>query len=158
MMTLFDWQARNIEMQGVMLAHVLSTTREDRLDWKPSADPESKSRSALDLAAECIGVNRYFTALLRGEEPSTSMERPFTTGQEAQQLVRDSAADLASVVRGLDEAAIAHLYATSRGPLPGALLIGFASLHLAYHVGQVNYIQTLYGDPEFRIPPEFMER
>ncbi|HZP80198.1 MAG TPA: DinB family protein, partial [Chthonomonadaceae bacterium] len=129
-------------------------TQEDRLDWHPSADPQSKTRSALDQAAECIDVNRRMAALLRGETPGPPVfERPFADGKEAQEQIRESAKELAEAVRGLDEEALTRIYTTAMGPMPGALLLEIAAGNLNYHFGQINYIQTLYGDTEFHLPP-----
>lgn len=155
-MTIFEWQANIIERGGATLAHALATTPEDRLDWHPSADPQSKTRSTLDQAAECIDVNRRMTALLRGETPGPpASERPFANGQEAQEQIRESAKELADAVRGLDEEALTRIYTTPMRPMRGTLLLEIAAGNLTYHFGQINYIQTLYGDTEFRIPPEF---
>jgi uncharacterized damage-inducible protein DinB len=154
-MTVFEWQASVIENLGAMMAHTLASTREDRLDWRPSAEPESQTRSALDQAAEVINVNRRMATLFRNETPpEQTPQRPFETPQEAVERIRESARELADVVRSLDESALTRPLPTRRGPMPGAQALQIVAANMSYHTGQINFIQTLYGDMEFHLPPQ----
>src|SRR6478672_237198 len=45
-MTVSEYQAGVIRGAGALLAHTLSAMPEERLDWHPSVDAQSKSRSA----------------------------------------------------------------------------------------------------------------
>jgi hypothetical protein len=101
-----------------------------------------------------VDVCRRFAALLRGETPPPpSSDWPFQDGAEAQEQVRQSTRELAAAIRALDEGALARTYPTGMGPMPGAMVLRIAGGNLAYHVGQINFIQTLYGDTEFHLPP-----
>lgn len=152
-MNVFEWQAQVLTEMGNQLAHALATTHVDRLDWKPSTEASSQTRSALDQAAECIDINRRYASLLRGETPDAPcFDWPFRTPEDAIQLIRNSAQELASAVRNLDDQALMRPYDTGVGVIPGAIVLQFAASNMAYHIGQINFIQTLYGDTEFRLP------
>lgn len=158
-MTVFEWQANVIEGAGVLLAHTLSKTSEERLDWTPSADPQSQTRSALEQVSECIRANRFWTTLLRGETPGPpNHERPFGDSQEAQAQIIASAKELADVVRGLDEEVFTRQYSSPLGMISGALVLQIAAGNMTYHFGQINFIQMLYGDTEFHLPSRVSER
>lgn len=152
-MDVIEWQARAIENAGELMAFALSTTQEDRVDWKPAADPKSDTRSALDVAAECIGVNRRLAAQIRGEAPGErNTDRTFKTCAEAREQLRASAHEVAEALRAEGESVMAREFPTPYGNMPGAMIIQICANNMVYHFGQINYIQRLYGDTEFRIP------
>ncbi len=157
-MNVFEWQARATEQSARVLTHSLSMTQEDKLDWSPAVDASSKTRPILEQMYECALVNRRFAALLRGETPPPppSSDGPaptFADLKEARNQVMESATELAAVIRSLDESALTNSYPTGRGPMTGADLIRLPATNMIYHWGQVNYVQTLYGDTEFHLPP-----
>lgn len=157
-MTVQEWQAAGIEQGAVFLAHTLATTRPDRQDWKPTTEPESNTRSPLDMASECIDVNRRMAATLRGETPSApNMERPFSTAEEACEQLVASGRELAGVVRGLDDAALERKIPMPWGEPTCGFLLRVTANNMNYHAGQINLIQRLYGDTEFHIPKGPME-
>jgi len=158
-MTVSEYQAGVIRGVGAVLAHTVSAMPEERLDWHPSADAQSKSRSALDLISECITVNRECAARLRGETPPPRGEgRPFSNGQEAQTQVQESANDLAASVAALDEEGWNRIHTLPFGPIPATMLVQITTGNMQYHFGQINFIQTLYGDMEFHLPPTLFSK
>ncbi len=64
-----------------------------------------------------------------------------------------SGKQLADAVRGLDDAAFSREYQTPFGAMKGSDLARIAMANMYYHGGQLNFIQLLYGDKEFRFPP-----
>ena len=154
-MTVQEFQAKQIENGAAYLANAVASTLPDRVDWKPSADAKSDTRSALDQVAECIGVNTRFAALLSGQTPPDRTEgHPFANSAEAQEMLKASAANLASVVRGMSDDALETSHTLRFGVMTGAQLITLAANNMYYHFGQISYIQTLYGDRDFHPLPE----
>jgi hypothetical protein len=151
-MNVIEWNARNIEGSADRVAYWVTTTREGRLNWKPSADPESKTRSVLEQIDECINANYRIAAMLSGETPPAPAAAPTSAGEASDKLIA-SAKALATVVRELDEASLARELQTPMGSLPGAVLAGIAAMNMVYHGGQINFIQCLYGDTEWRPSP-----
>ena len=157
MTTVFEFQGRKIERMAASLAHFVSATAADKLDWRPATDASSQTRSVLEQVAECVQVNRYTAALLRGEAPEfSSLTVTLSDGEDAQQHLLDSGHEFAQAVRGLDESALARTYAHWRGSLSGEVLIEAPYRNMAYHAGQVNMIQLLCGDAEFHLPPTWL--
>jgi hypothetical protein len=152
-MTVFEFQAQTIESNAEGFAHFIATTPEDKRDWRPMLEGSAQTRSVLELTSECVLFNRAFAALLRGEEPS--LDPPaLEDGADAQQQLLASARELASVVRGMDDAALERTYPTPFGPMPGAAMIEIPVRNMAYHGGQINLIQILLGDAEFHVAPQ----
>ncbi|HEV2474694.1 MAG TPA: hypothetical protein VGS41_18605 [Chthonomonadales bacterium] len=160
-MNLFEWQAGIIEGAGRTMAYAIENTDQSKVEWKPVADASSKCRCILDMAAECIGLNKALTRMFSGAEMPARAggppERTFANSEEAQQQLTQSAKELGAVVRGLDESVLDHRYPTPFGPMKGSLLLMIAAGNMQYHSGQINQIQLLYGDTEDHFPPEAFE-
>jgi hypothetical protein len=156
-MTVQEFQARRIERIAEALAYFVETTRPERLNWRPEARGAA-IRSVLEQVSECILVNRYFAEMLRGGAPEPRYRQPeaaisFADAEDAQEQLLCSAGNLADAVRAMADEDLARSYAHRRGPVPGEAIIEMPYRNMAYHAGQVNFIQTLYGDSEFHVPP-----
>jgi hypothetical protein len=159
-MPVSEFQAKKIERIAESLAHFVRTTRDDKLDWNVPGENGGAGRSVLEMVGECIVVNRRIAALLRGEpvDSTSAMASPPAPSDVAvacDDLIA-SGREMADAVRQLDDAALSTLYTTWRGPLPGEIIIEMGYRNMAYHAGQVNFIQCLYGDPEFHLPPTWI--
>ena len=161
-MTVFEWHARLIERAAAFLAHALETTADDKLSWSPDCEGDAKARSALEQAGECIRTNTAFAGILRGEtmpsrDPNAPPPPAPATVDEAKQGLMRSAKTLADTIRGMTDADLQKTFKTPFAELPGAALLEIAHANMHYHAGQINYIQLMCGDPEFHVPPSFME-
>lgn len=152
-MSVYEWHAYLVERAAGMLAHFLSVTKSERLDWRPSVDGHM-GRDALDQASECIRVNNFIALLLRGEEPTAATDEPAHADRVCAEVLA-SGENLASAIRGLEDGALERLYPARFGPTPGKVLLELAHANMHYHIGQINYIQSLYGDKDFHVPPGF---
>jgi hypothetical protein len=159
-MTVGEFQARKIERIAESLAHFIRTTRPDRLTWEAPGEGEAKGRTALVQVSECVVTNRLFAALLRGEPvdaPAARASAPVY--QDAETACADltlSARELAGAVRELTDADLQRTFAFWRGAASGESLVEMGYRNMAYHAGQINFIQTLYGDAEFHAPPTWI--
>lgn len=156
-MTIGEFQAKKIERIAEALAHFVETTREDRLAWEAPGENGAKGRTVLEQASECVVVNRLFAALLRGEPvdaPTARANAPvYVDSGSACADLRKSGRELAEAVRRLSDSDLERAFPFWRGPVAGEILIEMGYRNMAYHAGQVNFIQTLYGDAEFHVPP-----
>lgn len=155
-MSVLDWQAYLVERAAMTLAHFVASTESERLNWKPSLDGKVHTRSVFEQVQECVGVNRRFAALLRGDSPAGAPEISIEDSQTAQSMLIESAQELGAAIRGLGPDALEQEFETKMGPLTGAILLELPLANMQYHSGQVNMIQLLYGDEEFHVPPKFM--
>jgi hypothetical protein len=153
-----DWHARLVERAGIMLGHTAATTPADKLAWCPNIDGVSQCRSGYAQINECVVVNDRFATLLSGGDPGPmSLDDHFAyeSPAAAQEAIVTSATNLAKVIRGLDPDALNETITTPRGTITVPMLLEIALANMHYHVGQINYIQLLYGDTEFRFPEGF---
>lgn len=129
---------------------------DDKLDWKPS----DTARSALDMLQECAQSLKW---------PQTILESDGTAfDQEAFEKARQERAQWTTVAL-CEEAARRNLTETIEYvksypdddlnrvvPLPFAPelkptvaeILASPYWNLTYHLGQINYLQTMYGDKE----------
>lgn len=153
-----DYMAEQIERMGQSMAHFAATTAPEKLTWQPLMEGSAATRSILEQIAECVGVNHYFAALLRGEEPPAGgMTLPdLTDAQEAKRHLAASTGVLAAAVRALDDGGLTRTFQTRRGQTTGKNLMIAAYRNMAYHTGQINLIQLLAGDADFHAPPTWL--
>jgi DinB superfamily len=157
-MTAQELLAEQIERIGDSLAHYLETTAPDRLNWQPQLPDSAPTRSALEQAAECIAVNRTFAALLRGDATVSTLADEATPADtaEARTRLQASCAALADVIRNTDDALLDAPFQTTRGQRSGRGLMVGAYRNMAYHCGQINFIQILAGDAQFHVPATWL--
>ena len=125
----------------------------DRTDWKP----EGKGQSAQELLAHTAGANLFFARLIKGTEaPPTDryqnvqdITADAKTYLQAQEALKASAEVLGQTVRATTDEQLREERQMPWGErwkmtrvltAPGA--------HIAYHWGQLCYLQTLLGDIE----------
>ena len=151
-MNMFEWQGQSTEAASKRLAHFVKTTREDWLENCPKCDDASNTRSVMDVVSECIRVNCRFTALLEGQAFAED-DTIWTDPDEACSLLIDSASQVGSAIAKQDDSVLGKTFELPFGTFPGAVIISIPAWNMIYHAGQINYVQRLYGDIEFHMPP-----
>ena len=126
----------------------------DKVTWRPL----DEGRDALDLLVEVAHINLLAAKVFETRsvppfdpEGQERAKKEADTLEKAIALLRSSTESLAAAIEAFPEA---HLGETVRiGPLNKtfAELMVFVYAHSSYHFGQVNYIQTLYGDREMHV-------
>ena len=150
-MTIQEYVADQTERIAASLSHFAATTDPACLTWELSAEGEGHTRSVLDQIAECVGVNHRFAALLRGETAPDAPSAPQSAAEVQAQLTA-SAGELAAAIRAVPDDAMDNVIETPRGAAIVKNLILASYRNMAYHAGQINFIQTLAGDSEFHAP------
>ncbi len=125
------------------------------LEALPEAEGGSGPRKAIDFTHEVAVVNRRIAARIRREDPGAW---PFegwakapadrATKPDAVEDFRSSVADLKDALDGLTDEQLTELMPMGEKESTPMEQIVFASVHMAYHMGQLNYIQQLAGDME----------
>lgn len=158
-MNITEFQSEKVERIAQSFAHFVSTTPEDKLNWRPAAQANSDTRSVLDQVGECVVINRLVAALIRGESvsaPDREKMPAFSGSQQAQAELIASGREVAEAIRSLGDTALTRSFVSWRGPVSGAVLIEIPYRNMAYHVGQVNFIQCLLGDTTFHTPSTWL--
>src|SRR5437870_12232392 len=136
-MTVFEYQASRIERMAAALAHFVSTTAPDKLDWRVPLEG-AETRTIMEMVSECAFGNRFNAALFRGESPSPPQnahgEMPVSFADTAgalSQLIASSK-ELADAVRGLGEGDLEREFLHYRGPIKGGVLMELPYRNMAY--------------------------
>jgi hypothetical protein len=126
---------------------------EDKLSWQPL----DQGRTALDQLAECLQAAHWFNRLLKEKNGSffgpkfmaaARTERAkYTTLAQVQEEIEPAYEALFETIRGLTDEEAAEVIELAPGWNASLLEVcWFPMRNLYYHFGQINYIQTLYGD------------
>lgn len=144
----FEFQARQAIGAAKNLAHAVKMTQAERLEWEPKCGEESSTRSVLDQVVECVRVNRRIASWLAGDFGELSEPAPIGDADEAQVQLMASAQTLSDTIRVLDNDVLDREIETAWGPMKGRVLMTIPVANMYYHMGQINFIQRLYGDAE----------
>lgn len=156
-MTAQQFMSEHVERMGHSVAHFVASTDSSRLTWTQSAPGCEPSRTILQLVGECINANRIFAALLRGESPERPNELDLTSESAQREIIKSSGELAAAITYMNDEDFENDFVHPVRGPLKGKILAMGAYRNMAYHAGQINFIQILGGDHEFHMPPTWLK-
>ena len=139
-------------IKGVYLKD-LGWIPEDKLDVSPMA--AAKTPKAMTI--ECAGLFKMLVALIDSADakrPSPEERQAwyasFKTIDAVKEEFTKTADALIAKIEKLDPSALDREVTAPWGQpisLGGMLLLGIS--HTTYHDGQLNYIQTLYGDDKF---------
>lgn len=121
---------------------------------KRSWSPESTSRSALDMVAEC--------AILNGATAHVISQRAFPAefdfaayqndkGELAQdetrtrELLQENTAKVIAALQAVPEADLSQEVPMPWGPMKLEQIIAYPYWNMSYHEGQINYIASMLG-------------
>ena len=131
---------------------------DDRLHWTPSPTAKSAQR----IAAHAAIANFGFAAMTRGERLpadnladvvrlSEAKELAVTSREQAVAIIEESTRHLLSAIDALTPERLRGDAYLPIGPMPMASFIFLGARHAEMHAGQIDYLQTIWGDLEFRI-------
>ncbi len=144
-MDLQETEIKRINKIAELLLKAARTVPPDRQNWKPA--PGGKSPH--DIVAHLAMANSFFAALLRGGAPSEM--RSTQSYADALKLFEESKAELTQTIRSIDPATFNQKRTMPWGEERTLKdLITSPMPHMAYHWGQIAYLQTLWGDSEDR--------
>ena len=117
--------------------------------------PGGSARKPVDITYEVILVNKMITKRLKGEEPDAWPSEGWITAPEdfsnKEEIVKQFAAsvdEVAAQIESRSEDQMLEPIETPNGPSSALKMGSFSAMHIAYHDGQLNYVQSLSGDME----------
>jgi uncharacterized damage-inducible protein DinB len=119
---------------------------DEKLDWKPS----ETSRSARELMEEIVSVMPYNIGVLK-EQKSPEMAWDDTKNKSIDQLEAEltkTSADFFAVARAFPEEMLMEDVVLPWTTLKFVEMMAYPYWNMMYHIGQITYIQTLYGDED----------
>ncbi|SRR5258706_7633560 len=145
------------EMGAVLFAAV-DAMPADKQTWKPL----DEGRDAFDQLLEVTGINLVAAESLRtqsdpvfSEDAQAKMKAELDTVPKALAAMKSSCDLVVSALETLtDEDLDKSVTLPFRGGVvrPLSWLAMLPARHMSYHWGQINYIQTLYGDKDMHLP------
>ena len=112
-----------------------------------------KTRTVADIVYEVVLVNDHIGMVLRGEEPFAWPAGDWITAPaefQAKDVVlerfRASSQVLLATLEGFSEEELRGMIQMESGERTRFQRFEFMTWHLAYHSGQLNFIQALLGD------------
>jgi uncharacterized damage-inducible protein DinB len=136
---------------GETLIRVASSTPPDRLEWKPL----DNGRTILDQLVECCIANRKWARILRNRTYSNlPREQVVATyaGLDSLEVIaarlRETVRELVEGIETVSDEDAGKKLDTEWGPYTLGRCCIHAYWNMVYHEGQINYVQTLYGDFE----------
>jgi hypothetical protein len=126
----------------------LKYTPDDRLDWVPMG----KAKTPREIAVECAMVYKGVVSLIRGgtiDAPAQEMEPGDQATREGLlKLLDDSLQEFVAAAEGLTQEQLGEKRQAPWAEDTVAGLLGKTQFHTIWHVGQLNYIQALWGDAD----------
>lgn len=126
----------------------------EKLEWRPL----EMGRSALDQLQECAQALQFAPAMIRNEgslvltpeflEQARQERRTWTALEVCEQHARANALVFYEAVRALPDSSLPQLVELPFGTFRMSEILFGQYWNMLYHYGQINYIQTLYGDYE----------
>ncbi|OGF54729.1 MAG: hypothetical protein A2Z21_00970 [Candidatus Fraserbacteria bacterium RBG_16_55_9] len=155
-----NFQERVIQMTSRNMEDLFRSARavpKDKLEWKPV----NNGRSALDQLQECAQAPTWFLSMLETRKPpqfdKDLMEKAraeratWKTIDECENVCRKNSERLFEVIKKFPDKDLDVKIAL---PFGKGMVMSMADIAMAhywnttYHLGQINFIQTLYGDLE----------
>ena len=136
------------------LISVVTAMPEDKARWQPFPD----TRPVLEQVVECCLANQMWANILQTHVHSVLPDgvaaqayKDLDTVEKAVARLRETSTQLAEVIRNIPDANLPVIVSFPQKPEAGRPLAEcchHACWNMTYHLGQVSYIQTLYGDWE----------
>ena len=138
-----------LQMASQFYVKDLAASTSEIMDCKPG----DAHRCPFDFTYEVVKLNHLMAGVLRGEPMSAMGGEGFLTAPEefrnvgtATREMEESMADVLAAVDGLDDAGFesnVEMFGRSWTKMEVATL---CAVHVGYHDGQLNYVQTAKGD------------
>jgi hypothetical protein len=118
-----------------------------------------EGRTALDQLAECAVIGGYLVDVIANKHMPPMDEAMWTqymtdkgavtSVAQGAELLQANTAKLCGVIRAVADTDLGVMMSFwGPEPWPVSKVMAHHLMNVQYHVGQVNYIQTLYGDKE----------
>jgi hypothetical protein len=140
------------------IASCLANTPDDKINWSPSATSRTPVQLVAHAAMGTQGINGMlagkpfpFTSMEDMDAHSRAAEKGFTTREQALGLLEKTSAEYLAWLDNLTPEQIGGMVTLPFGQAPMAAAITFAADHLRGHAGQIEYIQTIYGDQSWHM-------
>ena len=139
-----ELESRRVRALMELLLKAARHVPADKAQWKP----ETNAKSAQEIVEHVAGVNEFFAKLIRGAELSGGpTPGRYESYEQALSALQASGEAVAEAIQAVPDE---QLEAERTLPWGEAWklrkLLVAPGTHIAYHWGQISYLQTLWGD------------
>ncbi len=118
---------------------------EDKLSWKPA----ETSRSAIELVKECSTILIPIAGLLNtGEMGEMNEGKGLKSLAEYEEIACSGIKELVTAIRAFPEERMQETLDLPWGKMSYMDIMAYSYWNTMYHVGQISYIQTMYGNKD----------
>ncbi|CAN5181163.1 hypothetical protein BH11PAT4_BH11PAT4_3540 [soil metagenome] len=119
----------------------------DKMTWKA----ETSVRSTRELLDELVSATNFTTAVLKTKSSAADawVASDTLSFEELEPAHRKAVADVIAAVSEFPDAELSETVDLPWGKLTYFEVASYAYWNLMYHLGQIAYVQTLYGDGDF---------
>ncbi|MCC2631413.1 MAG: hypothetical protein K0S20_112 [Patescibacteria group bacterium] len=132
-----------------MLTAAVNAVPEEKLDWKPAEG----SRTIRQVFTEAVMMTAYVAKALneRGVPPYEEMATDYAekTIPELIEQLSVNAKELKSAIDAFPESEYENKLEAPWGVWTYFQTMSYPYWNMMWHTGQINYIQTMYGDQNF---------
>lgn len=150
-MNLQQLESRRVQALIELLLRTAQHVPADKTDWKP----EGQGKSVREVVEHLTGANHAFARLIEGEPSGPSIEKAdrhkisaqSQSYDQALEALRASGEALAEAIASVPDEELGEERQMPWGETwKLTRAITAPSAHIAYHWGQLCYLQTLWGD------------
>lgn len=139
-----ELESRRVRALMELLLEAARHVPPDQAPWKP----ETNAKSAQEIVEHVAGVNEFFAQLIRGNDVSGGpVAGSYESYEQALNALQASGEAVAAAIQAVPDEQL-----ESERTLPWGeawklrKLLVAPGTHIAYHWGQICYLQTLWGD------------
>ena len=141
------FESLRVESLMEILTQTAKQVPDDKLDWKPDTNGKSSS----EIVHHLIGANHAFAAMIRGQDVPTGNKQDFSiqpgSMDDAFGELHKSGLHLSEAIAEVSDEQLRESKQMPWGETwTMTRLVSAPSAHIAYHWGQLAYLQTLWGD------------
>lgn len=140
------------------MARALATTPDDKINWSPS----STARTPIQLVAHASMATSLLQDMLQAkpfpygsvaefDAGTRKMEKEYTTRAHALGILEQTSTEYFTWLDALTPEQLASTVETFFGPFEMAAAITFAADQMRGHAGQIDYLQTVWGDTDWHL-------
>lgn len=129
-----------------IIKNTVGHTPEDKRNWKPA----DSCMCSQEMMNHLTGSNHFFSAMFQGKEPpQPPAEPPQLTFEQSLSAFEESSNMLADVIASVPDEALGQDVPLPNGRTANMkFMLTIPGNHMAYHWGQLAYMQTIWGDKE----------
>lgn len=135
------------------IAKALATTTDDKINWAPSPTARTIIQLVAHGAMGTKGIGEMiagkpfqFSSLEEMDAALLDAESKFSTRQEVLALLEQTSSEYLAWLDTLSTEQLNSVAKLPFGEIPMKVAITIPADHLRGHAGQIDYVQTIYGD------------